>query len=85
MEWMRLVKLLKNHMVYLQTHNYPDPDALASAYGMQVFLKANGIHSVICYAGKIEKNSTKRMIEEFGIDAVHIDDLPDIDIHKNNK
>lgn len=75
MEWMHLVKILKNHMVYLQTHNYPDPDALASAFGMQVFLKAHGVDSVICYAGNIEKNSTKRMIEEFGIEAVHIDSL----------
>lgn len=75
MEWKRLIELLKNHMVYLQTHNFPDPDALASAFGMQVFLRAHGIDSVICYAGNIEKNSTKRMIEEFGIEAVHIDDL----------
>lgn len=78
MEWKRLVELLKNHMVYLQTHNFPDPDALASAFGMQVFLRAHGVDSVICYAGNIEKNSTKRMIEEFGIEAVHIDDLQDM-------
>lgn len=76
MDWRRLIKLLKNHMVYLQTHNFPDPDALAAAFGMQVFLKANGVETTICYAGKIEKNSTKHMIEEFGIRAVHIDEIP---------
>ena len=59
----------------MQTHNFPDPDALASAYGMQVFLKANGVSSTICYAGNIEKNSTKHMMEEFGIEAVHINQL----------
>lgn len=75
MEWQRLIALLKNHMVYLQTHNFPDPDALASAYGIQVFLHAHGIESIICYSGNIEKNSTKRMIKEFGIEAVHIEDL----------
>lgn len=78
MNVMRLVELLKGHMVYLQTHNYPDPDALASAYGMQVFLQAHGVDSTICYAGNIEKNSTKRMMEEFGIEAVHIDNLNDM-------
>lgn len=78
MDWMRLVDLLNGHMVYLQTHNFPDPDALASAFGMQVFLQAHGVDSVICYAGNIEKNSTKRMIEEFGIEIVHIDDLQDM-------
>lgn len=76
MDWRRLVNLLKNHMVYLQTHNFPDPDALAAAFGMQEFLRANGVDTTICYAGKIEKNSTKRMMDEFGIDVVHIDDLP---------
>lgn len=76
MNWRKLIELLKGHTVYLQTHNFPDPDALAAAFGMQVFLKANGVETTICYAGNIEKNSTKRMIEEFGIKAVHIDCLP---------
>ena len=48
MDWRRLVNLLKNHMVYLQTHNFPDPDALAAAFGMQVFLKANGVETTNC-------------------------------------
>lgn len=78
MNWMRLVELLKGHKVYLQTHNYPDPDALASAYGIQVFLRAHEVESTICYAGNIEKNSTKRMIDEFGIEALHIDELEDM-------
>lgn len=78
MGWRRLVDLLKGHTVYLQTHNFPDPDALSAAYGMQVFLGANGVDTTICYAGKIEKNSTKRMIDVFGIEAVHIDEIPDM-------
>ena len=76
MEWEKLVDLLKGHVVYLQTHNYPDPDALASAYGMQVFLRAHGVESSICYAGKIDKSSTKKMIEVFNIKAIHIDEIP---------
>lgn len=63
-------------MVYLQTHNFPDPDALGAAFAMQMFLKAHHVESTICYAGNVEKNSTKRMIQEFDITAVHIDDLP---------
>ena len=93
MDWKKYISLLKRHKVYLQTHNFPDPDALASAYGMQVFLKAHGVESTICYAGNIEKNSTKRMMEEFEIEAFHIDELSDmreedyivtIDAQKNN-
>jgi nanoRNase/pAp phosphatase (c-di-AMP/oligoRNAs hydrolase) len=76
MDWRKLVNLLKGHVVYLQTHNFPDPDALGAAFGMQVFLKANGVPATICYAGNIEKNSTKKMITEFGIEPVNINDLP---------
>lgn len=79
MDWKALVELLKGHVVFLQTHNFPDPDALASAYGMQVFLQVHGVKSIICYAGKIDKSSTKKMIEVFGINAVNIDDISDMD------
>lgn len=78
MKWKQLIDVLKGKRVFLQTHNFPDPDALASAYGMQVFLKANGIASTICYAGNIEKNSTKRMMEKFRIFAVQSADLSDM-------
>lgn len=78
MDWKKLVELLKGHIVFLQTHNFPDPDALASAYGMQMFLNAHGVKSTICYAGKIDKSSTKKMLEEFQIEAVNIDDIPDM-------
>ena len=44
----QLIELLKGHKVYLQTHNFPDPDALASAYGLQQFLKHYDIDSTIC-------------------------------------
>lgn len=78
MDYKKLIKLLKGHKVYLQTHNFPDPDSLASAFGMQMFLKAHGVNTTICYDGKIEKNSTKRMMEEFGIKAFHIDEINDM-------
>ena len=33
-----LIELLKHHTVYIQTHNFPDPDAIASAFALQEFL-----------------------------------------------
>lgn len=72
---MKLVEVLKGHKVYIQTHNFPDPDAIASAYGLKVFLHAFEIEADICYDGKIDKNSTKRMIDTFGIKLTHIDDI----------
>ncbi len=73
-----LLTLLRGHRVFIQTHNYPDPDALASAQGLKTFLLANDIQSVICYAGNIEKNSTRKMIDKFEIEAFHIDDIHDM-------
>lgn len=78
MDWLKLITLLKGHKVYLQTHNFPDPDALASAYGMQVFLRAHGVESTICYSGEVEKNSTKKMLDVFHIEAYEIDDIKDM-------
>lgn len=69
MDWKALVDLLKGHKTYLQMHNFPDPDALASAYGMQQFLKYHGVETTICYEGSIDKLSTKRMITEFNMEV----------------
>lgn len=73
-----LVELLKGHRVFIQTHNFPDPDAIASSFGLQYFLKVNGIESDICYDGKIDKLSTKKMFEIFGIFAKSKDEIADM-------
>ena len=65
--------------VYIQTHNFPDPDAISSAFGMSALLRTRGIESTICYYGKIDKYSTKKMIEKLGIDIVSLDDIDDMD------
>ena len=67
---LQLIELLKGHNSYIQTHNYPDPDAVASAYGLQYFLKMHGIDAQICYDGTVEKLSTKKMFEVFGIQVL---------------
>ena len=41
----QLVELCKDHNVYIQTHNFPDPDAIASAYGLKKLLSHYGINS----------------------------------------
>lgn len=78
MNWHNLVDLLKGHKTYLQTHNFPDPDALASAFGIQQFLKKYGVETTICYEGSIDKISSKRMITEFGIEVVNYEDITDM-------
>lgn len=34
-----LVTQINREHVYIQTHNFPDPDAIASAFGLQELLK----------------------------------------------
>lgn len=68
MKWKALADLLTGHKTYLQTHNFPDPDALASAYGMQQFLKKHGVETQLCYDGNLDTLSAKKMVTEFGIE-----------------
>lgn len=70
-----LMTYIQAKHVYIQTHNFPDPDAIASAYGLQQLLKHRGIRSSICYLGKIDRYSTNRMIEVLNIKINDVDTL----------
>lgn len=75
---LQLVELLRGHKNYIQTHNYPDPDAVASAYGLQSFLQCHGVNAQICYDGTVEKLSTKKMFQVFEIDVLTADNIKDM-------
>ena len=74
-EIQKLIDICTGHHIYIQTHNFPDPDAIASSYGLQMFLKHYGISSTLCYEGKIDKLSTKKMTSIFQLDIHAYDDL----------
>jgi nanoRNase/pAp phosphatase (c-di-AMP/oligoRNAs hydrolase) len=46
----------------LQTHDYPDPDAIAAAYGLAALISALGGQAVICYTGSITRAITQEML-----------------------
>jgi nanoRNase/pAp phosphatase (c-di-AMP/oligoRNAs hydrolase) len=73
-----LCRILSGSKVYLQTHNFPDPDAIASAFGLQKLLAHYGITALICYDGTAEKLSAQAMLNHFGIEMVQICDLTDM-------
>ena len=88
-----LISNITSGRVYIQTHNFPDPDAISSAFGMQYLLKVHGIDATICYKGQIDRHNTRKMMELFDIKAVNVDRLgalpPDsqvilIDAQKNS-
>lgn len=70
-----LLKIIKNNSVYVQMHNYPDQDAIASAMGLKYLLEKKGKRVVICYKGVVDKFNTIKMIQELGIEIVPIDKI----------
>lgn len=71
----KLAQLFHDKKVYIQTHNFPDPDAIASAFGLQKLLRHYGIEATLCYAGRIDKLSTAKMLQLFHIEMHSYDTL----------
>lgn len=66
---------IRHSHIYIQTHNFPDPDAIASAYGLQYLLGQRGIRSTICYKGKVDYGSSNKMVYMIGIDIVEFEEM----------
>lgn len=63
-----LIDLLNHEKhVFIQTHDFPDPDAIAAAFGMQYLLHKKGIKSDIIYEGELQTNPVESMLEVLGI------------------
>lgn len=71
----QLISKISREHVYIQMHNFPDPDAIASAFGLQELLKYRGIEATICYKGKIERYSTEKMCQLLAIELENIEDI----------
>ncbi|MCK5807670.1 DHH family phosphoesterase [bacterium] len=68
----KLLKLLKNEPeIYIQTHNFPDHDAIATAFALYFLLESKGITASIIYHGEILRDSLLRMVEELDIPIKH--------------
>lgn len=73
----QLISKISKEYVYIQMHNFPDPDAIASAFGLQELLKYRGIEATICYKGKIERYSTEKMCQLLAIEIENIEEITD--------
>ncbi len=56
----------------IQTHDYPDPDAIAAAFGLSRFLAHFGIKTMIVYGGEIERAIVFEMMDKFKIKLVRL-------------
>ncbi len=74
----KLVKICNGKNVYIQTHNFPDPDAISSAFGLQRLLGHFGVESTLCYEGRIDLLNTMKMLKLFNITIYSDDQLKDL-------
>lgn len=72
----KLLSVVNRTHLYIQTHNYPDQDALGAAFGLSALLKAKGVGSTICYSGQIDKLNTQKMVELIPIPVYKGEGLP---------
>lgn len=73
----RLVSILENAPggIFIQPHNVPDPDAIASCAGLRYLLELKGIKTTIVYDRDIEKVDARKLLDIFDIDMVKAQDI----------
>ncbi len=74
----KILNLVQGKRLFIQTHDFPDPDAIASAFGLQKLLFYLGVDSHIVYKGKISRISATKMIEMFNIKLINYLDVPEM-------
>lgn len=73
---MKINELLKYDRILIQCHDNPDPDALASGYGLYEYFKSNGKKVHLVYGGRsrVNKSNIKMMIMALDIPVEYYDD-----------
>lgn len=61
--------------ILIQTHDFPDHDAIGSAYGLASLLAVKGYTTMITYGGSIQSISLNKMIEHLSIATKPIEAL----------
>ncbi len=74
--FMKLIASLdRNKQVFIQTHDFPDHDALASANGLKYLLEQHGFCPRIVYSGLIIRGDLKDFIKIISIPAESSDSV----------
>lgn len=76
----RLKALLDNitpqRAVYIQCHDFPDHDAVGSAFGLFFLLRSYGVETTICYRGEMQSLSLQQAIQQLHIPVYSLHELP---------
>lgn len=80
MDILELISLCKNteNKIFIQTHNFPDADAIASAYALGELFSHFNISSLFCCAGKIDRLSTTKLADLLEIDLYQEEELDSV-------
>ena len=78
----RLVTILNEapDEIFIQPHNVPDPDAIASCAGLRYLLEQKGVKTTIVYDREIEKVDALKLLKVFAIDMVRAHDAATLGI-----
>lgn len=76
-EFMDMLEYLRGKRVFVQTHNFPDPDAIGAGFGLVKLLEHFGIPSTLCYVGQIDRVNTRKMTELCQIEIYPENELPE--------
>ncbi len=72
----QLLKIISpENKIFIQSHNYPDPDSIGSAVGLQFVLKNFGIKSKIIYFGRIFNKTVIDILEKYKVKLYNINDI----------
>lgn len=66
---MKLSDLLQNNQIWIQCHDNPDPDTIASGFGLYSYFNSQGVKVKLFYSGsnRIEKTNLLIMTSSLGI------------------
>jgi nanoRNase/pAp phosphatase (c-di-AMP/oligoRNAs hydrolase) len=79
----RLLSLLgEQRIVVIQTHDFPDHDAAASAFALGELLRLKGYNVRLLYRGVIRSHSLKTMLSELGIELKRVKNMAGEDLAK---
>lgn len=70
--------LSSEHRILIQTHDFPDHDAVASAFALSLLFHYFDISSYLVYCGDIQRGSLKQMIHHLSI-PLHMADHFEMD------
>jgi nanoRNase/pAp phosphatase (c-di-AMP/oligoRNAs hydrolase) len=67
--------LKKEHPVIIQTHDYPDHDAIASGFALRRLLEHYGFCCELCYGGELQSDTLSESIRMLEIPVIAASDL----------